>query len=189
MNPLYEGYGVGVAQVSAWGQEAAMAMGAALMEVRREVVRREVVRREAARMTGLVDELSGLLSKCTVEEDSSFDRSPVRMQSIIRGDIQGRSCTERSLARMQRTMGEHGHIQSRSSSTERWSLPRKEVWMNESREKEGRWECEYALMSTRHEKSHNTKSKTGKSALYLPRIPSVVREQKLYNRNEYVRYT
>ena len=60
-----------------------------------------------------------------------------------------------------------------------FSFPRKEVWMNESWEKEGRWEWEYALTSTRHEKCHNTKSKTGKSALYLPRIPSAVREQKL----------
>ena len=290
MNPQYQGYGVGVAQMSAWGQEAAMTKGAALMEE---------VRREAARMTGQVDELSGLLSKCTIEEDSS---SPVSMQSTIRGDIQCRSCTERSLARVQRTMGEHGHIQSRSSSTELWTLPgmqstvwqhgdiqsaperslirvqttvgqhghtqsetlfelaveryednlslllqefvakarhqrvltgrwpsdnvedtavllserldgiewqraksrsgylreldeawmrdrytrkekvfqviwdyvggiarkwdgfsfpRKEVWMNENREKEGRWEWEYALMSTRHEKCHNTKSKLG----------------------------
>lgn len=70
-----------------------------------------------------------------------------------------------------------------------FSFPRKEVWMKESWEKEGTGEWEYVLMSTRHEKCRNPKSKTGKSTLYLSRIPSVVREQKLYNRNVYVRFT
>ena len=105
MNPMYQGYGVGVL---ACGQQAAMARGRALMEeARRDEARRGFgTRREVARMNDPVDALSDLLAKCTIDEDRSFDS------------------TKQSLTKMQHTMGGHGHILGRLAGTERWTLPR-----------------------------------------------------------------
>ena len=47
---------------------------------------------------------------------------------------------------------------------------------------------EWKLKDRRHEACYNPTNPTGNTTIYLPRIPSVTRPQKLYQRDEYRKY-